>query len=122
MYEDGINETYDDFYEKLNVRVPPCTYDTSDFDNAHLFYIRMSNYLSWIVLEHHIHHFDHINKMTKNDRRAKLSQRLQLYKMKVEMSDIIMSRELGVWEAILCMNQGTLLNTFEWWVIQFGWV
>ena len=36
---------YDDFYEKLNVRVPPSTYDTSDFDRSHLFHIRMSNYL-----------------------------------------------------------------------------
>ena len=36
---------YDEFYDKLNVRVPPSTYDTSDFDKSHLFHIRMSNYL-----------------------------------------------------------------------------
>ena len=37
---------YDDFYDKLErVRVPPSTYDTSDFDNTFLFHIRMSNYL-----------------------------------------------------------------------------
>ena len=44
--DDEIDDpNYDEFYDKLNVRVPPSTYDTSDFDKSHLFHIRMSNYL-----------------------------------------------------------------------------
>ena len=44
--DDEIEDpNYDEFYDKLNVRVPPSTYDTSDFDKSHLFHIRMSNYL-----------------------------------------------------------------------------
>lgn len=44
--EEVVPMIYDDFYEKLEqVRVPPSTYDTSDFDNTFLFHIRMSNYL-----------------------------------------------------------------------------
>ena len=107
-------EEYDEFYTKLSsVRVPPCTYDTSDFDEMHLFHIRMSNYLSWSVLEHHIHHFDQISKMSKADRRGKLQHRLQMYKMKSQIADIIMNRELGVWEAILCMNQAQRRLEYE---------
>ena len=48
--------------------------------------------------------------MSKTDRRLKLSQRLALYKMKEEMADIVMKRENGVWEAILCMNSGKILT------------
>jgi len=95
---------YDDFYEKLNVRVPPSTYDTSDFDRSHLFHIRMSNYLSWIILEHHIHHFEQINRDARTERQDKLFKRLQFYHMKQELVDLILAREVGVWEAILCMN------------------
>jgi len=95
---------YDDFYDKLNVRVPPSTYDTSDFDKSHLFHIRMSNYLSWIVLEHHIHHFEHINRDPRASRQEKLHKRLQFYNIKQELVDLVLSREVGVWEAILCMN------------------
>jgi len=95
---------YDEFYDKLNVRVPPSTYDTSDFDKSHLFHIRMSNYLSWIILEHHIHYFDEIKPDPRQVRQEKLHKRLQFYHMKQEMVDLVLSREVGVWEAILCMN------------------
>ena len=46
--DDEVDDpNYDEFYDKLNVRVPPSTYDTSDFDKSHLFHIRMSNYLRY---------------------------------------------------------------------------
>jgi len=114
--EEVVPMIYDDFYEKLEqVRVPPSTYDTSDFDNTFLFHIRMSNYLSWIVLEHHIHHFDILNAgMTRIERRSKLEERLQrTTSLKPQMIDIIMSRENGVWEAILCMNQAQRKLEYE---------
>lgn len=67
---------------------------------------------SWIVLEHHIHHFDILNAgMTRIERRSKLEERLQrTTSLKPQMIDIIMSRENGVWEAILCMNQGNCVE------------
>lgn len=54
--------------------------------------------------------------MTRIERRSKLEERLQrTTSLKPQMIDIIMSRENGVWEAILCMNQGNFvkkLSTF----------
>ena len=43
-------------------------------------------------------------------RQEKLHKRLQFYHMKQEMVDLVLSREVGVWEAILCMNAGELIN------------
>ena len=49
--------------------------------------------------------------MTRIERRSKLEERLQrTTSLKPQMIDIIMSRENGVWEAILCMNQGNCVK------------
>ena len=52
--------------------------------------------------------------MTRIERRSKLEERLQrTTSLKPQMIDIIMSRENGVWEAILCMNQGNCVKKFS---------
>ena len=89
----------------------------------------MTHYFSWIVLEHHIHHFEQIKRDTRSGkdysynmshieimshtlmshysgRQDKLHKRLDFYNMKQELIDLVLSREVGVWEAILCMNPG----------------
>ena len=63
-------------------------------------------FFSWIILEHHIHYFDEIKPDPRQVRQEKLHKRLQFYHMKQEMVDLVLSREVGVWEAILCMNAG----------------
>ena len=55
-------------------------------------------------MEHHIHHFEQINRDARTERQDKLFKRLQFYHMKQELVDLILAREVGVWEAILCMN------------------
>ena len=60
-------------------------------------------------MEHHIHHFEQINRDPRTDRQEKLNKRLQFYNMKTELVDLVLAREVGVWEAILCMNAGKVI-------------
>lgn len=107
LAKERLNDVYhmvDDFYAQLAVRVPPCSYDTSDFDDSHLFHVRMSNYLSWLVVEHHICVFDTFKGLSRIERKNALIKRLRQFSIKEELIEIISERESGIWDAIICMN------------------
>lgn len=104
VLEDGADSESDIMYSHISARVPPCSYDSSDFEQSHKFFVRMSNYLSWLVIEHHICVYEQFKVLTRQERKTALEKRLRQFSMSDVIVEIILARESGIWDAVTCMN------------------
>ncbi|CAG5094284.1 Oidioi.mRNA.OKI2018_I69.XSR.g13420.t1.cds [Oikopleura dioica] len=102
--ESQVDTQLDEMYSLIGTRVPPCSYDSSDFEDGHKFSVRMSNYLSWLVVEHHICVYEQFKSYTRQERKTALEKRLKQYSMSDAIVELILSRENGIWDAVTCMN------------------
>lgn len=102
--EDGADSEVDIMYSYISARVPPCSYDSSDFEESHKFFVRMSNYLSWLVIEHHICVYEQFKVLTRQERKNALEKRLRQFSMPDVIVELILARESGIWDAVTCMN------------------
>ena len=65
-----------------------------------------SNYLSWLVIEHHICVYEQFKVLTRQERKNALEKRLRQFSMPDVIVELILARESGIWDAVTCMNPG----------------